>query len=628
MSGSPYAPFAPRAAVDTTGPVEIAPRIWWVGAALEDDDFQCHAYLIEAGDDSVLLDPGGRLTWPTVREKVERVVPLQDVRWYVCHHPDPDITGALLELDRAALHPDARLVTHGRAAALLKHLDLPLPVWRVEGHGWRLQVGRRVLRFVFTPYAHSPGAFVTFDEASGVLFSSDLFGGFTDAFALYAKDQSYLSSAIPFHQRYMPSREILSHAMNAIGQLPYTLVAPQHGSILRKGIADFVRAQLSQLDCGLYLLAHQDTDVVRRAGLNDALRDLSNAMLLSREFHSVAVTLLEVTQRFLPVVGLAFWVHIDDEPDGRLLFLERRNRYRGQLVRPAPAVSLMLEPVDNARSSGVWDASDESRLRLVPAGKEPDPDHPTLLVRLGSGAANATRAVAALELKHDVPIDAQLLDIAAQIGPPLHIAVEREAIYRLLDLERERIYQRSIRDPLTGLFTRQHMRDTVERWATLQDRDASLHVAMVMLDIDHFKRVNDTFGHPVGDEVLRRISRVLQGGLRRGDLAVRMGGEEMALFLVGTNAIDEARVAERLRASIEALDCADVLDGGGVTVSAGAARRRSGEGLDALIERADRALYAAKRGGRNRVVVAEPHAVPHAEPREEPQAKPQAEEHP
>jgi hypothetical protein len=87
---------------------------------------------------------------------------------------------------------------------------------------------------VFTPYLHFPGAFTTFDELTGTLFSSDLFGGFTNDDELVAADMSYFEDIRPFHEHYMPSREILAHGMEDLETLPLELIAPQHGKIIPK----------------------------------------------------------------------------------------------------------------------------------------------------------------------------------------------------------------------------------------------------------------------------------------------------------------------------------------------------------------------------------------------------------
>ena len=113
--------------VDPSRAVQLAPRVWWVGSLLPEDQFQCHVYLIEQGDRSVLIDPGSALVVDEVITKVDQVVGVANVRWLVCSHADPDIIGALPGLVAHGLHPDAAIVTHWRDEALIRHSGTRLP---------------------------------------------------------------------------------------------------------------------------------------------------------------------------------------------------------------------------------------------------------------------------------------------------------------------------------------------------------------------------------------------------------------------------------------------------------------------------------------------------------------------
>ena len=104
----------------TTQPIEVSDRVWWVGHVLENDSFQCHVYLIEQGDQSILIDPGSRLTFDQTFNKIEQIIPFSHIRYFVCQHQDPDISGALPEIDDMIDRDDAVVITHWRAEALLK----------------------------------------------------------------------------------------------------------------------------------------------------------------------------------------------------------------------------------------------------------------------------------------------------------------------------------------------------------------------------------------------------------------------------------------------------------------------------------------------------------------------------
>lgn len=131
---------------------------------------------------------------------------------------------------------------------------------------------------------------------------------------------------------------------------------------------------------------------------------------------------------------------------------------------------------------------------------------------------------------------------------------------------------------------------------------AQLPLSCALVDVDHFKRVNDTFGHPTGDEVLKQVAQSLIRGLRAYDLVGRYGGEEFLVILPGADISDAKTVCERLRTGVAERIHAGVTDGWGVTVSIGCATLFEFDTQDLLVHRADEALYEAKQCGRNCVV--------------------------
>lgn len=162
----------------------------------------------------------------------------------------------------------------------------------------------------------------------------------------------------------------------------------------------------------------------------------------------------------------------------------------------------------------------------------------------------------------------------------------------------------SIRDPLTGLFNRRYMEETLEREVHRSARNAEC-LALLMLDIDHFKQFNDTFGHPAGDTLMRGLGDFLSQRTRGQDIACRYGGEEFVLILAYSS-IDGARKrAEILREEIKQLTvqhAGQVL--GRISFSIGiSAFPDCGTTVEELLRTADQALYRAKTEGRDRVVV-------------------------
>jgi diguanylate cyclase len=156
-------------------------------------------------------------------------------------------------------------------------------------------------------------------------------------------------------------------------------------------------------------------------------------------------------------------------------------------------------------------------------------------------------------------------------------------------------------DALTGLPNRRGFDDSM---ANLLQGEGPLSLAV--LDIDHFKAVNDTYGHAAGDVVLRGVARVLRAGLAAGEWPARVGGEEFAVVLPGAGQEEARTRGEALRRAVAGIDFLAGAEGArfSVTVSLGVAEHRRGEAAEALIARADTALYTAKRRGRDRVVIA------------------------
>jgi diguanylate cyclase (GGDEF)-like protein len=154
-------------------------------------------------------------------------------------------------------------------------------------------------------------------------------------------------------------------------------------------------------------------------------------------------------------------------------------------------------------------------------------------------------------------------------------------------------------DPLTGLFNRA---TTLDRLATvLEEMAVAEHGAVLLLDIDHFKTINDQLGHAAGDECLRKIGAIMRNAVRGGDTAGRIGGEEFLIVMPGATRDVALGVAERLRLAI-ALGGMRYANGEPVTASIGASVMQIGDTLESLVARADRGLYEAKRQGRNRIV--------------------------
>ncbi len=173
--------------------------------------------------------------------------------------------------------------------------------------------------------------------------------------------------------------------------------------------------------------------------------------------------------------------------------------------------------------------------------------------------------------------------------------LSNQTITRSIELQYENKLL-SLKDSLTGLWNRRSLHPYVDQLIRQKKRNQETF-SVVLLDVDHFKQINDTHGHCVGDEVLRQVATCITHCSREGDLVIRYGGEEFLVIMPSSDIDIAASVAERILRSVKSV-C-------NITVSAGVAAYTSQQDFDELIREADRAMYIAKNDGRNRVVTVE-----------------------
>jgi diguanylate cyclase (GGDEF)-like protein len=223
-------------------------------------------------------------------------------------------------------------------------------------------------------------------------------------------------------------------------------------------------------------------------------------------------------------------------------------------------------------------------------------DHTVELRDLGS--TNGTRLSGAPVADRFVPMaDGAQLQLTRELV--LELGTASAASTRLF----ADLYEKAVRDPLTGLYNKRVLLERLDEELAMAQRSAR-PLSLLVIDIDHFKGINDRWGHATGDEVLQGVGAVLAEALRIEDLAARYGGEEFVVLLRDTTEALARRVGERMREAIGELRFPVGSETVRVTASVGLATSAEPgiRGAGALFERADQRLYAAKRGGRDRLV--------------------------
>ncbi|MBF0293734.1 MAG: MBL fold metallo-hydrolase [Magnetococcales bacterium] len=242
-------------------PVQLADGVFWVGAN-HPKNLPANPYLIVDGAEAVLIDGGSRPDFSTVMRKILQTgIAPEQISHLIYQHYDPDLCGSIPNLEQIIARDDLRIISKKENNPFIRHYSVRSQLLCIDrlGRELVLQSGRR-LRFLPTPYAHSAGSFVTLDETSGILFTSDLFGSISRprGLSLFAEmDEHCLDCRDPwpenpeevcqkthdvclltgmhlFHREVMPCTKALRHALSVIFSVEARMIAPQHGVIFHR----------------------------------------------------------------------------------------------------------------------------------------------------------------------------------------------------------------------------------------------------------------------------------------------------------------------------------------------------------------------------------------------------------
>ncbi len=240
--------------IDIAKAVKIAEGVHWIGFYDEKAGFHCNPYLLIDGDEAILFDPGSVQDFPCVLSKVCQLVDFKQITHIIVTHQDPDLCGAIPRFEELiyGVGGSCKIVTSTRASFLISYYGVISDFYCVDQNDWSLTLrSGRELKFTSTPFMHFPGAFVTYDPETKILFSGDIFGAFSFTWELYANEH-YIEAMKAFLENYLPSNKIVRYAMAQIEKRDIRMIAPQHGSVINKDIQKHIDA-LKGIECGIDL---------------------------------------------------------------------------------------------------------------------------------------------------------------------------------------------------------------------------------------------------------------------------------------------------------------------------------------------------------------------------------------
>jgi flavorubredoxin len=251
------------------GVVEIENGVYWVGFYDKQAGLHCNPYLIIDNDEALVIDGGSRPDFATVMMKILQtgVAPDQIVALLYQHY-DPDLCGSIPNFESLIKNKDLEIISASENLMFIRHYSAESDLVSLSKLGFQYKFSSgRTLEFIKTPYSHSGGSIVTFDPASGILFSSDLFGSLGTEWELYltlkpecidcinlekcpgSKTNCPIRDILNFHKALMPSKKALRFSIEQILKVPFKMIAPQHGSIIKDNkIMRYVLEQLASLE--------------------------------------------------------------------------------------------------------------------------------------------------------------------------------------------------------------------------------------------------------------------------------------------------------------------------------------------------------------------------------------------
>lgn len=477
---------------DLQGPVEIAAGVYWIGSHDPTGGLQCNPYLVIDDGEGVLIDPGSLLDVDIVHGKLNELCPLEQLKYLVASHQDPDLCAAIPEFERRGA--TAHVATHWRSSVIIKYYDFNLPFYLVNHEQYRLTFGSdRELRFIPAPYLHFPGTIMTYDPKNRILFSGDLFAAFSTQWSFFA-DENYVEPMLTFHEHYMPGNEILRPVMELLLQMEIDMIAPQHGSIIKENVRDYIVA-LRDLECGTFL--------------KPVKKELSSGG-----------GYLGLCQQILRRLGMVYGAE------------EVRSIFEGGDIQLADDKLLITE--FNSTGPDLW----EEVFRQIYMAK-------------GTGWIGAVEPfVQKLAEEYQVPIPEILQSTIYRAEAELEKLSEENIKLKELNARLEANLKTTevnmIRDSISGLYNERFFREFIKRElesATLADQSWSL----CLISIDNAETILSEFGEKLAIENLVAATYILKENIPDTYTAFKMDAPAFVLYMPDTDIKEGAEVAESIR---------------------------------------------------------------------------------
>ncbi len=544
--------------------IELFKNLYWVGESIAGFTIK-NSYFLQNGNEGMLIDPG--LFYDEIMERIKLLWPDIKLRYVVFPSINFEHYPVVWDILNDTSREGTTIIVHKIHEKYLSPIDSARRITFLSGGEFKF--GNSRLEFIPVDIVNFPGTL--FIKINGALLTGPVFSAFHEKGGIFASSKDYLKKVAEFHRGYSITPELLQKSLEILKRTKPQMVCPSSGLIIREGMVRELINFFSKVE-------REDTEEVTkdafeiisgRLSLRDALPELLK-LFKKRKFGIKDIAIF--TSAVSPVLITS---------DGKLKEFQEFDVDPGlfEVENPGSFHSQFLE--DHLKKGNFY-------LFPVKRGKKV----PGILI-----------------VSFEETPEKEKLEVLNQLIPYLTVALERENLYIRLLVEARKYREQSFRDSLTGLFNKNFMFQA-ERIAIGTLERTGKPFCVVMMDIDDFKKINDTYGHLTGDVVLETIGHILQKKSRKIDIVLRFGGEEFLAILPSTDTKGGLVYSEKIRRLVNEKVFKTKTGNFRVTLSAGIASseqlgNRRIEDIDEIIKMADEALYLAKKEGKNRSVIYE-----------------------
>lgn len=453
-----------------------------------------YPYLIIDSGEGILLDPGSVLDFELVYSNVLKLIPLDRIRYVILHHQDPDLCSSVPLFEKRGAN--FQIITHWRASLLIKFYGITSPFYIINENEFKIKLeSGRELVFIATPYLHFPGAFVTYDLQSKILFSSDLFGAFSYNWKLFS-DDTYIEKMKMFHEHYMPSNEVIRPVMEKLLLLEIVMIAPQHGSIIRDNVRNHIKV-LRDLECGEYL------------------RDTKKEVAKSGGYKLVVSFVLKRLYSIFPLN------EVEEALEGLEISYDKN----------------FYEVFDyNYRGIDLWNGLFEN------VSKKMGLNWLVLLEPF----------VNKLVQEYDVLLpniyQSKIIDVQSEVWNLNSENMELKKINEKLNQNIQDVHEQMTKCPITGLyndtFFRSYLSKSIEE-IVLDNNE--IYTSLMIIEVDDISRIKYTFGVEEEDSILRTLVILMKEHALGNTILFRLQGAAIVCYFINETKETVNAFAERIR---------------------------------------------------------------------------------